>query len=131
MGFLFASGILFLIGLAAGFEGSSRRALGPALTITLGCSMISAGVLGRWVLAIDPGRGTGTVPLPSPWSSVLPALAVGLLIALPTSLGGFIGLSVGDFMTRRTSRWIRLVGYAIVFGALVATAPWIFGVTFD
>ena len=50
---------------------------------------------------------------------------------MPTSLGGFIGLSVSDFMPRRKSRWIRLVGYAIVFGALVATAAWIFGITFD
>ena len=131
MGFLVAGGILLLIGLAAGFKGGSRRVVGPALAFILACLMVSAWVLCSWVLAIDPGRDTGIVPLPAPWSSVLPALALGLLFALPTSLGGFLGLSACDFMTRRFSRWIRLVGYAIVVGALVAIAPWVFGVTFD
>ena len=131
MGFLFGSGVLFVVGLVVGLTGGSRRSLGPAVAIFLGCSMTSAWVLARWVLAIDPRRDTGFVPLPPPWSSVLPALTFGLVFALPTSLGAFIGMSAWDFTTRHTSRWLRLLSYAIVFAALVALTPWVFGVTFD
>ena len=93
--------------------------------------MLLALVLARWVLAVDPRRDTGTVPLPAPWSSLLPTLAFGLLFALPAALGGFIGLSACDFMDRRPRRWFRLVGYAMVFLCLAALTPWVFGVTFD
>lgn len=130
MGFLFASAILFLIGLPqdsgavlGGPWARHSRSLWAAQSSQLLCSAVGS--------SRSTQAGAPVSSLPSPWSSVLPALAVGLEIALPTSLGGFIGLSVSDFMPRRKSRWIRLVGYAIVFGARVATAPWIFGITFD
>jgi hypothetical protein len=97
----------------------------------LSAAMVLALVLARWVLAVDPRRDTGTVPLPSPWPSVLSTLALGLLFALPAVLGGFIGFSAYDFMNQRAWRWFRLVAYAMVFLGLAAFTPWVFGVTFD
>jgi|SRR6185436_539458 len=131
MGSLFIGGGLFLVGLITGFTGGSRRFVGPAVAIVLSASMIVALVLARWVLVVDPRRDTGTVPLPPPWSSVLPTLALGLVFALPAALGGFIGFSACDFMNRRAWRWFRLVGYAMVLLGLAALTPWIVGVTFD
>lgn len=128
---LFVCGVLFLLGIVAGLEGGSRRTLGPSAAIMLSASLLLAMGLARWVLAIDPKRDIGAVPLPPPWSSVVLTLALGLTFGLPIILGGFIGFSTCDFVHRRASRWLRLVGYAIVFVCLTALAPWVFGVIVD
>jgi len=131
MGSLLVGGVLFAAGLVTGLNSGSRRIAGPAVATLLGALLVLALILVRWVLAVDPTRDTGTVPLPAPWFSVLPVLALGLMLALPAALGGFVGFSVCDFMSRSAWRWLRLVGYAMVFLALAAYTPWIVGVTFD
>ena len=129
--FIVPVGMLFTVGLLAGLRLGAYHTAGPVVAIVWTCLLAAGTALARWVLVIDPHRDTGTVPLPLPWSAVLPVLAAVLFFTCPSIVGGFVGLSIRDFTKPGRRPLIRLIGYVIATVSLVCLAPWVFVVTID
>jgi len=89
--------------------------------------MLVAYVLARWGLIVVLLGDNGLLPLTQPWTRTLRAVvAISLLLAVPTTLGAFVGLAVLRFSQRRPTQWIGVVGCALVWVALVVIAFWNF-----
>ena len=86
-------------------------------------------VLARWVLAVDPMRDSGTIPLPAPVATALEAIALGILWVAPFTLGAV--LVIGFRFRHEQHGWVRLAVCGAMCGATVVIAPWIMGVAFD
>lgn len=129
--FLMLGPALFFAGMFVGRR-VGKYALGaPIAIVTLGVSIGVAVALAKWVLAIDPHRDSGNVPLPPPWDSVLSVLAFWLMLAKFWASGGFIGLAQADFGVQRAWLPLRLFTYLVLVLAATVVSYWVADVTFD
>src|SRR6478672_4880566 len=89
---------LVLLGLFAALRFGDRRPFATAMSAVLIVMMLVAYVLARWGLIVVLLGDNGLLPLTQPWTRILrAAVAISLLLAVPTTLGAFVGLAVLRF----------------------------------
>ncbi len=125
-------GTLAILGLVVGICHSPIRWQRHARIVAwVLCALsIVAHALVLAVLRIDPRRDTGTVPLPEPFASIAPTMAIGLLVLAPLLGGWLFGLSVrrvlgGGPAISAAAAQVAVAAYAIYI------SPWVVAIVFD
>ena len=111
-----------------------RRAPWAGRAARLITGAVIAGVLAlhlltAWVLAVDPMRNTGDIPLPIPFPSVASALLMAFIMPGLFWQGLLLGSLARESSDRRSAAW--RVGYLFAAGYSVWVLPWALGIIID